>query len=68
MGIRMPSRQAGAVMMEKAPCQTQPENVWVSLAPEQQDTVFQTMVTICRCLATRAPQDSNAEGANDDRS
>jgi len=71
MEMRALGRQSRAVVpstwRHTTPRPTRPQKVWASLAPEQQETVFRTIVTICRGLATRATQGKQREGASDDR-
>jgi hypothetical protein len=47
-------------------CQTQPELVWSSLEPEQQQTVFRTIVMICRSLLPLNTQASDRKETSDE--
>jgi hypothetical protein len=68
MEIRALGRQSAAVLPKAAHFQTRPQRVWASLAPEQQETVFRTIITICRGLMTHAAQDKTGRGAAHDLS
>jgi hypothetical protein len=61
MGIRALGRQSAAVLPKAAHFQTRPQRVWASLAPEQQETVFRTIMT-------HAAQDKTGRGAAHDLS
>ncbi len=71
MGIRSPDRQPVAVVLSPSSPptdlrQTQPEMIWALLEPEQQQTLFRTIVTICRNLVMSATPDRNRQEVKDE--